>query len=132
MYTIELDCPPGGLRPDRKSTRLNSSHGYISYAVFCLKKKNHKMLAPHAFAGAFLLVASLQCAAAIPNGLQREWDQNPNGLRDEFFFFNVPPPPDIYPLSLHDALPICEGHGVGHGRQSARARFGAVLHHQAS
>src|SRR2546429_1071493 len=29
---------------DRKSTRLNSSHGYISYAVFCLKKKkNHKV-----------------------------------------------------------------------------------------
>src|SRR2546422_6082059 len=27
------------LRRDRKSTRLNSSHGYISYAVFCLKKK---------------------------------------------------------------------------------------------
>src|SRR2546422_3999465 len=26
---------------DRKSTRLNSSHGYISYAVFCLKKKKH-------------------------------------------------------------------------------------------
>src|SRR2546429_6469084 len=31
---------------DRKSTRLNSSHGYISYAVFCLKKKNHKQ-SPH-------------------------------------------------------------------------------------
>src|SRR2546422_3224478 len=30
--------PPTG---DRKSTRLNSSHGYISYAVFCLKKKNN-------------------------------------------------------------------------------------------
>src|SRR2546422_3778587 len=28
-----------GGRIDRKSTRLNSSHGYISYAVFCLKKK---------------------------------------------------------------------------------------------
>src|SRR5205809_5410468 len=27
---------------DRKSTRLNSSHGYISYAVFCLKKKKNK------------------------------------------------------------------------------------------
>src|SRR5687768_18067697 len=27
------------VRKDRKSTRLNSSHGYISYAVFCLKKK---------------------------------------------------------------------------------------------
>src|SRR2546422_6272871 len=29
----------GGQWLDRKSTRLNSSHGYISYAVFCLKKK---------------------------------------------------------------------------------------------
>src|SRR2546427_4361095 len=28
--------------PDRKSTRLNSSHSQISYAVFCLKKKNNK------------------------------------------------------------------------------------------
>src|SRR2546422_8550664 len=28
-------------RVDRKSTRLNSSHGYISYAVFCLKKKKN-------------------------------------------------------------------------------------------
>src|SRR2546429_5635115 len=28
---------------DRKSTRLNSSHGYISYAVFCLKKKNRSI-----------------------------------------------------------------------------------------
>src|SRR2546422_3361111 len=28
-------------RSDRKSTRLNSSHGYISYAVFCLKKKKN-------------------------------------------------------------------------------------------
>src|SRR2546429_4615116 len=27
---------------DRKSTRLNSSHGYISYAVFCLKKKDER------------------------------------------------------------------------------------------
>src|SRR2546422_7983437 len=27
---------------DRKSTRMNSSHGYISYAVFCLKKKKNK------------------------------------------------------------------------------------------
>src|SRR2546430_3506500 len=31
--------PPG----DRKSTRLNSSHSQISYAVFCLKKKNHQI-----------------------------------------------------------------------------------------
>src|SRR2546429_1590615 len=34
--------------PDRKSTRLNSSHGYISYAVFCLKKKKkHKLNVGH-------------------------------------------------------------------------------------
>src|SRR2546422_8028200 len=32
-------APLEGRREDRKSTRLNSSHGYISYAVFCLKKK---------------------------------------------------------------------------------------------
>src|SRR2546429_3263031 len=37
------------LLADRKSTRLNSSHGYISYAVFCLKKKNKLLatLTPH-------------------------------------------------------------------------------------
>src|SRR3712207_6862691 len=32
--------PPPGRAQDRKSTRLNSSHANISYAVFCLKKKN--------------------------------------------------------------------------------------------
>src|SRR3712207_8809984 len=33
---------PHVVRPDRKSTRLNSSHANISYAVFCLKKKTSK------------------------------------------------------------------------------------------
>src|SRR2546422_5680424 len=33
-----------GFKRDRKSTRLNSSHGYISYAVFCLKKKNRQIV----------------------------------------------------------------------------------------
>src|SRR5438034_8072587 len=33
---------PQDTKPDRKSTRLNSSHTVISYAVFCLKKKNKK------------------------------------------------------------------------------------------
>src|SRR2546429_6577971 len=32
------------IEQDRKSTRLNSSHGYISYAVFCLKKKKRHTL----------------------------------------------------------------------------------------
>src|SRR3712207_7876730 len=34
---------PAPARQDRKSTRLNSSHANISYAVFCLKKKNQDM-----------------------------------------------------------------------------------------
>src|SRR2546422_4234821 len=39
------DRHPGERRDpgDRKSTRLNSSHGYISYAVFCLKKKKRRI-----------------------------------------------------------------------------------------
>src|SRR5690242_20753205 len=41
MVTVEY--PPGSKDPiDRKSTRLNSSHMSISYAVFCLKKKKKK------------------------------------------------------------------------------------------
>src|SRR2546422_4115305 len=35
------DREPAARERDRKSTRLNSSHGYISYAVFCLKKKKN-------------------------------------------------------------------------------------------
>src|SRR3712207_8260866 len=34
---------------DRKSTRLNSSHANISYAVFCLKKKHNKITAVHTY-----------------------------------------------------------------------------------
>src|SRR3989449_7588591 len=37
--TDRLGMTPADVGRDRKSTRLNSSHGYISYAVFCLKKK---------------------------------------------------------------------------------------------
>src|SRR2546422_6376672 len=46
----ELPQPPERrrCRGDRKSTRLNSSHGYISYAVFCLKKKKRIRRTLHA------------------------------------------------------------------------------------
>src|SRR2546430_10650469 len=43
-YEVEVRIPLKSLRyqsADRKSTRLNSSHSQISYAVFCLKKKKH-------------------------------------------------------------------------------------------
>src|SRR3712207_7239590 len=60
-YAERADLQPGALRPqprhlaaadarqpvDRKSTRLNSSHANISYAVFCLKKKKKKRVTPH-------------------------------------------------------------------------------------
>src|SRR2546430_10192975 len=39
-----VDASVGVFVEDRKSTRLNSSHSQISYAVFCLKKKNHTQL----------------------------------------------------------------------------------------
>src|SRR2546422_7884291 len=42
-FAIVLESVPRELAArDRKSTRLNSSHGYISYAVFCLKKKKEQ------------------------------------------------------------------------------------------
>src|SRR3712207_8834545 len=44
--TVSIDHASGAepTRLDRKSTRLNSSHANISYAVFCLKKKTHYVL----------------------------------------------------------------------------------------
>src|SRR3989449_5037406 len=41
VYAAALELFRGRAWRDRKSTRLNSSHGYISYAVFCLKKKKN-------------------------------------------------------------------------------------------
>src|SRR3712207_8405951 len=44
---MKFAVPPGfTANEDRKSTRLNSSHANISYAVFCLKKKTHHILPP--------------------------------------------------------------------------------------
>src|SRR3954463_5634518 len=96
---------------DRKSTRLNSSHTIISYAVFCLKKKKTQErtacrkgpptrrrrantdtpLRPHP-------PASPPCRASAPG---------PTFLSlCPFFFFNDTATTEIYTLSLHDALPI--------------------------
>src|SRR3712207_6846393 len=41
LLALDRDCVLDGELLDRKSTRLNSSHANISYAVFCLKKKNN-------------------------------------------------------------------------------------------
>src|SRR2546422_5722707 len=42
VAAVQVTVKVGDKALDRKSTRLNSSHGYISYAVFCLKKKKTK------------------------------------------------------------------------------------------
>src|SRR2546422_3249963 len=44
---------------DRKSTRLNSSHGYISYAVFCLKKKKKQHTHSHRTARSVVILSSV-------------------------------------------------------------------------
>ena len=51
--------------------------------IAALAQAHHLMVAPHAFGRAVLLAASLHFAASIPNALVLEFDQNPNGLRDE-------------------------------------------------
>src|SRR3712207_7945531 len=47
--TVVVHGPADGVAADRKSTRLNSSHANISYAVFCFKKKNHIQRSQHAY-----------------------------------------------------------------------------------
>src|SRR2546422_1075316 len=86
---------------DRKSTRLNSSHGYISYAVFCLKKKKNK-LAPSKHNWIPSLSQSVLRLRSCPF--------------DSFFFFNDTATTEIYTLSLHDALPISPDVAVGRKR----------------
>jgi L-alanine-DL-glutamate epimerase-like enolase superfamily enzyme len=51
--------------------------------IAAFAQAHHLMVAPHAFAGAVLLAASLHFAASVPNALALEFDQNPNGSRDE-------------------------------------------------
>src|SRR2546429_7032316 len=67
--TLDGKGPSGSGFPDwqrdRKSTRLNSSHGYISYAVFCLKKKNRPLPTSRSSAPASLQLSSVDCAVIM-------------------------------------------------------------------
>src|SRR5271154_1556892 len=51
--------------------------------IAAFAQAHHRMVAPHAFGSAVLLMASLHFAASVPNALMLEWDQTPNGLRTE-------------------------------------------------
>src|SRR3989337_2604942 len=95
---------------DRKSTRLNSSHGSNSYAAFCLKKNTsyimHQHLVAACVASSSLLVRlekvhspQIVCQAKLLLGRIL-------AVGIEFFFFNDTATTEIYTLSLHDALPI--------------------------
>src|SRR6476620_130587 len=76
-------------RRDRKSTRLNSSHANISYAVFCLKKKRQ---------------SKSRCGGNAHTGLHA---CHPVLLtKAGRLFFHATAPPEIYTLSLHGSLPI--------------------------
>src|SRR5438552_1081230 len=88
---------------DRKSTRLNSSHQIISYAVFCLKKKKNKTHTTHNVFNHIPdnIIASVSILCSISLCLIYFYFS---------FFFNNTATTEIYTLSLHDALPIypCE------------------------
>src|SRR5215510_1685407 len=96
---------------DRKSTRLNSSHVAISYAVFCLKKKkNDSCSEGYPRAHARQLRSSAGPAAALNSLNLSPSPYRPirAGISSSFFsfFFNDTATTEIYTLSLHDALPI--------------------------
>src|SRR5215204_2850914 len=112
---------------DRKSTRLNSSHTVISYAVFCLKKKRHdRRHAPryhqeHDHDSSLGRRQPVDRAAVDGRRGLRDPDPDP---RLPAFFFNDTATTEIYTLSLHDALPIYDGHRPAHGPAAAAQRLG--------
>src|ERR1022692_4241814 len=98
---------------DRKSTRLNSSHLVISYAVFCLKKKKNKtknmlVLSTKIVCGDCTVDCPSHSPCTTPARIyELRIAFLPLRLLFFFFFFNDTATTEIYTLSLHDALPIC-------------------------
>src|SRR3954449_5747121 len=119
-------------RSDRKSTRLNSSHTLISYAVFCLKKKKkqqnnmqehtcttteHSARDRTSLCLRTLCTCYLFCVSFCVSFFSVFF----------FFFLNNPAPPEIYPLPLHDALPICLHRSSGTGMPSCTSPAAATV-----
>src|SRR3954464_2926323 len=102
---------------DRKSTRLNSSHTIISYAVFCLKKKINTINRRE----------HIRMPDDVRDRRHLKADAGKGLKTDHVFFFNDPATPEIYTLSLPDALPIWRRHPRRHprghpGRRRVRGR----------
>src|SRR5450631_2048024 len=92
---------------DRKSTRLNSSHMSISYAVFCLKKKKYISCLVVMRAEKGIPIDGYLSLDPLADPLHPLHKTRFKLLRiDQFFFFNDTATTEIYTLSLHDALPI--------------------------
>src|SRR5580698_1397527 len=97
---------------DRKSTRLNSSHMSISYAVFCLKKKKKDVPDPrhrqyrrkHPHKRDLRGRRPFSCDESPQTGGIGRYAAFT--LSSSIFFFNATATTEIYTLSLHDALPI--------------------------
>src|SRR3954466_14409624 len=87
---------------DRKSTRLNSSHTIISYAVFCLKKKKKNNDITYTLVGAPVLALrspSHIVAADTAGGYASRFIRDEaNGMFFFFFFFLKNGPPPKFPL----------------------------------
>src|SRR6202030_1612769 len=116
-------------RTDRKSTRLNSSHLVISYAVFCLKKKQSVAMTIASYQWPTSAQPLSPCTSAAVRSAHSCSSPTSTCARacapsDSSFFFNDTATTEIYTLSLHDALPICRTRetGEGNGHQSHRRR----------
>src|ERR1017187_8015569 len=94
-------APPPVERTDRKSTRLNSSHRCISYAVFCLKNKPNE-----------LDLEAVRQSQPYPSEPGKLAPQSSSSVVSAVqflffvFFFIDRAPPEFPPLPLQDALPI--------------------------
>src|SRR3989337_2302203 len=95
---------------DRKSTRLKSSHGSISYAVFCVKKKRRQKGSQRTILDAESTLQDTR--SATTSSLPRPPSPPLSSTRSSrsplpsFFFFNETAAAEIYTLSLPDALPF--------------------------
>src|SRR6266571_3600299 len=101
-------CLPAipGVGIDRKSTRLNSSHMSISYAVFCLKKKKIQ-ISSRSVKYDFKTINAAQGISECGMFSAHQYGiVDDNAFAYFFFFFNDTATTEIYTLSLHDALPI--------------------------
>src|SRR3954467_12543222 len=98
-------------RSDRKSTRLNSSHTIISYAVFCLKKKKTEQNAPDVEPGdgherGTLPPAGRALLILEAGGVEHVQDVDSHEVDDGFFFFNEGAPPEFSPFPPPAAFPF--------------------------